>query len=1737
MAGDGKLEFLGRRDGQVKVRGYRIELGEVEGALSKHPAVGEVVVVVREDAPGDKRLVAYAVAKPGQALEAGELRGFVKETLPEYMVPSAVVELEALPLTPNGKVDRKALPAPDLGEVRGEDFTAPRTEAERKLASIFEDVLGLERVGARGDFFELGGHSLLATQLVSRVRESFGVELPLRDVFEAPTVEALAGRVEAAVASGATLSVPPLMPRVGRQAAAPLSFAQQRLWFLDQLEPGSSLYNVPTVVKLTGVLDVGALERSFEELVRRHESLRTTFRAEGGKPVQVIARAPVLAFTVEDLSALPEAGREVEAKRRAEREAQRPFDLERGPLLRTTLLKLSEREHVLVLVMHHIVSDGWSMGILVRELVGLYEAFSQGKPSPLAELPVQYADYAVWQRQWLEGAVLEAQLGYWREQLEGAPPALELPTDKPRPAVRTFRGEHRGFQWPRELQGAVRALAQKEGATPFMVLLAAFQVVLGRYAGQQDVSVGSPIANRTRAETEGLIGFFVNTLVLRAKLDGNATFRELLAQVREVTLGAYAHQDVPFEKLVEELEPERDLSRSPFFQVMFILQNAPEPVVSLPELRLEAAGAGGHTSKFDLTLEMVETVQGLAGGVSFNSGLFEAATVERLLGHLRVLVESAVSRPETRLGELRWMDEAEARQLLVEWNDTRAAMPVTTLHALFEAQVERTPEALAVVSGASRLTYRELNRRANQLAWHLRELGVGPDVPVGLFLERSVEALVGLWGILKAGGAYVPLDPAFPAERLYAILEDSGARTLVTDSRLAEGLSGFGGAVVCLDSDAARLATRGEANPAPTAVPENLVYVIFTSGSTGRPKGVAIEHRQLVNYVEGVSRRLELPEGIRFASVSTLAADLGNTAVFPALCHGGALYLVSKESASDPAVLAGILQGGAVDGLKIVPAHLQALLDSPHPERVLPRKRLVLGGDVSDWSLVDRVHALSPELVVFNHYGPTETTVGVLTQRVARGPEGRVSAAVPLGRPIPNARVYVLDASLRPVPVGVPGELCIGGSAVGRGYLGRPELTVERFVPDPYSDEPGARMYRTGDKARLLADGRVEFLGRVDHQLKIRGYRVELGEVEAALERHPAVRESVVVAREVAAGDKRLAAYAVAKPGRSVEPAELREYLSGALPDYMVPPAIVVLEALPLTANGKVDRKALPVPDFRGTEREDFTGPRTELEERLAAIFADVLGLERVGIHGDFFARGGHSLLATQAISRVRSAFGIELPLRELFEAPTVAALAERVRRALGAGSALAAPPLEPRADRRAAAPVSFAQQRLWFLDQLEPGNAFYNVLAVVRMQGTLDVGALQRSFEELVRRHESLRTTFRAEGGMPVQIISPEARVVLEVEDLRALPEAAREAEARRRSEQEAQRSFELSRGPLLRTTLLKLGEREHVLVLVMHHIVSDGWSMGILVREVVGLYEAFSKGRPSPLPELPVQYADYAAWQRQWLRGEVMESQLGYWREQLEGAPPVLELPTDKPRPVAQTFRGESRQVVWPKALWREVEGLGRSEGATPFMVLLAAFQTVLSRYSGQEDVSVGSPIAGRTHTQTEGLIGFFVNTLVLRTRLSREQSFRELLKQVREVTLGAYAHQDVPFEKLVEELRPERSLNHSPLFQVTLTLQNTPVTADVKLDEQRLQGVEADGKTSKFDLSLLVDELPEGVVAMVNYNSDLFEAATMERLLGHLRVLLQAAVEQPEKRLKELPLMGRRSGGSWWRGGAGR
>ncbi|RKH58629.1 non-ribosomal peptide synthetase, partial [Corallococcus interemptor] len=1684
---DGQLDFVGRLDFQVKVRGFRIELGEVETALARQPGVSEAVVRVWGEG-ADKRLVGYVVAKDGHTLDVDTLRRGLRQGLPEYMIPAALVLLDAMPLNANGKVDRRALPEPEAARV-GDACEAPRTVTEAKLAAIWADVLRLERVGVKDNFFALGGHSLLATQVVSRIRVSLGVEMPLRLLFEAPTVEALGLRLSQLGRSGV-----PTLSAGGRPASLPLSFAQQRLWFIDQLEPGSSLYNVPTLVRLEGDLDAAALEQSLRDVVQRHEALRTTFEEEAGQPVQRIHASVDVPLNTVDLSASGAAAEEA-ARHRVLEEMAKPFDLMRGPLLRALLLRLDARDHVLVVTMHHAVSDGWSVGVLLRELGTLYSALARGQAWTLPPLPVQYADYAAWQRDWLRDETLRREVDYWKQSLGGASPVLELPADRPRPAVRTNAGTTHGFTLPLELSQGLSALAQKEGASLFMVLLAGWQALLSRYSGQQDISVGSPIAGRTRTELEGLIGFFVNTLVLRARVDGDQSFRALLTQVKETVLGAYEHQEVPFEKLVEALQPERSLSHTPLFQTLMSLQNVPMEESKLPGLVLKPMAFEGRTSKFDVSIFFTETPQGLSGAVEYSTDLFEATTVRRMVEHLRVMLEGVVVKPETAVGRLPMLTPAERQQVLVTWNQLQADYARdATLPRLFEAQAKRTPDAVAVVSGKERLTYREVEAKANQLAHRLRKLGVGPESRVGLCVERTADVVVGTLGILKAGGAYVPLDPSYPKERLGWLLEDAQGPALVAHSHLLESLPSFTAQAVCLDREEDW--ADESCCPVTSGVhPENVAYFIYTSGSTGRPKGVAVTHRNAVAFLAWATETFTEEETKAVLAATSLNFDLSVFELFAPLVRGGsvvvvrnALHLAEEKPDADVTL---------INTVPSAMAQLVRLNAVPSSVRVIN-----LAGEALPETLAKQVYGIPTVLKLYNLYGPSEDTTYSTWSLVGR-------EEVPnIGRPLSNTRAYVLDRYLQPVPVGVAGELFLAGEGQARGYLLKPELTAEKFLPEVYGPE-GSRMYRTGDRVRYRADGVLEYLGRVDFQVKVRGFRIELGEVESALRRQESVKEAVVVAKGEGA-EKRLVAYVAPKAGQTLEAEALKVSLRQRLPEYMVPGVVVVLEALPLNSNGKVDRKALPEPEAP-TAGNTYEAPRTEVEAKLAAIWAEVLRVPRVGVKDDFFTLGGHSLLATQVVSRVRMETGAELPLRALFEVPTVEALARRLEKA---GRAKA-PALVP-VPRDAPLPLSFAQQRLWFIDQLEPGTALYNVPVAVRLEGDLDVGALERALREVVRRHEALRTMFIAGNPEPVQKTASDSAFTVVVDDL-----TSRTAEVQRRVEQEVLRPFDLARGPLIRSLLLKLDAREHVLVVTMHHIVSDGWSLGVLIREVGALYAAFVQGQPSPLPELPVQYADYAAWQRGWLQGATLQREVDYWKQKLAGAPPVLELPTDRPRPAVRGNAGANHGFLWPQSLAQGLKSLAQREGASLYMVLMAGWQVLLSRYSGQQDISVGSPIAGRTRAEVEGLIGFFVNTLVLRTDLSGDPSFRSLLRQVRETVLEAQEHQEVPFEKLVEALQPERSLSHSPLFQTLLALQNVPV-GEARLPGMTLKPVEFAGGTSKFDLSVFFVETAEGLSGTLEYSTDLFEAATVRRMVEHLRVLLEGVVAKPEETVGRLPLL---------------
>ncbi|NPC85533.1 amino acid adenylation domain-containing protein, partial [Pyxidicoccus fallax] len=1418
---------------------------------------------------------------------------------------------------------------------------------------------------------------------------------------------------------------------------------------------------------------------------------------------------------VVDLTPLPEEQRQAEARRVVSEDAARPFDLAKGPLLRVTLVRLSERQHALLLNMHHIISDGWSSGVLVREMAALYEASSAGRPSPLPELAVQYADYAVWQRSWLQGEALDEQLGWWKQQLAGAPAYLELPTDKTRPPVLAHRGSSVDVRLPRELSESLKALAQREGATPFMLLLAGFQLLLSRYSGQDDVVVGSPIAGRRHAETEGLIGFFVNTLVLRAQLDARASFRDLLARVRESTLGAYEHQDVPFERLVEELQPARDLGRSPLFQAFFALQNTPAQELALPSLSLRSMDMEDiAVARFELALDMMETPDGFAGRLQFDTDLFTEATARRLMTHLQSLLEGVAARPEAPLAELSLLTPGERQQVLHTWNGSaNAEPPDSTFHHLFERQAALTPDAPAVRHEEDVLSFARLNARANQLAHHLRSLGVGLDTPVALCLERSVDLIVAMLGVMKAGGAYVPLDPAWPAQRLGFTLQDCAAPVLVTRQRLADAWQPSGTRVLCLDTEAALLASRPVSNPSPTASADNLAYIIYTSGSTGTPKGVMVQHRSVLELHRSFAQAFYggQPSGLHVSVNVPLVFDASVQQLIQVL-DGHCLCIVPEATRQDAEALLKWIERNRIDALEGTPSMLRLLLQQGLLDGDAAPRLLFSGGEAVD-EAAWKAFSSAPRTRTFNVYGPTECTVVATASRVTADTRPNI------GGPLPHVRAYVLDVYGQPAPMGVPGELCISGTGLARGYLSRPELTAERFVPNPFSDTPGARMYRTGDKVRWLADGTLEYLGRIDFQVKVRGFRIELGEIETALAQHPAIRQAVVMAREDVPGDKRLVAWFTTH-GRAPEPEALRAFLKERLPEYMVPSAFVPLEALPLTVNGKLDRRALPAPDdsaFAVT----YVAPATATEERLAAVWAEVLRVPRVGRLDDFFSLGGHSLVATQVMARVRSTFGVELPLRALFEAPTLEALARRVDRAIAMGQVggLSAPPLRPAPRGEGGVPLSFAQQRLWFLDQLQPGSPTYNMPVPLRLEGALDVGALERAFTELVRRHESLRTTFREEGGSPVQHIAPPAPFRLAVVDLSTRED--REAEAYRLATAEAQRGFDLKAGPLLRGTLLRLEASRHVLLLTMHHIITDGWSLGVLVQEMAALYQACVAGKPSPLPELALQYADFAAWQRSWLQGEALEQQLDYWKQQLSGAPQVLELATDFPRPAVQTFRGALAQVKFPTSLSRALQAFCQKENVTPFMALLGAFQAFLARYSGQENLVVGSPIAGRRFVETEGLIGFFVNTLVLRARMEANPSFRELLAHVRDATLGAYAHQDIPFEKLVESLATTRGLDRSPLFQVFFALQNTPVPS-VSGEALSIHPFELDSPAAKFDLELNLSESPEGLAGALIYNADLFLPETAARIARLYVGFLETLLERPEQPFHALPLL---------------
>ncbi|MEH7829979.1 non-ribosomal peptide synthetase [Gemmobacter denitrificans] len=2088
LQSDGRLAYLGRADAQISLRGYRIEPAEVERALQDLTANAPCLVLERGG-----RLLAYV--QTAASLDAGALLERLAQRLPDYMLPAAVLTLRDWPLTANGKLDRAALPVPDHETT---EFEPPQGQVETELAKIWQAVLGLDRpVGRHDSFFALGGHSLLATQAMARIRAVFGTDLPLRLMFETRSLASLAREIAAAGPTNVQ-ALPPLLPReAGHGPDLPLSFAQQRLWFLDQLEPGNPFYSIPAALRLKGRLNETALEGTLEALVRRHESLRTTFPMQAGSPVQRIATDMAIPLVRRDLTGLPSDQIEAEATRLSLEEAHRPFDLGRGPLLRVSLLQLGDEDALLLFNMHHIISDGWSMGVLIAEVAALYGAMLRQEPDPLPALTVQYGDFALWQRNWLTGARLKEAEDFWLAQLGGLPPVpVQLPTDRPRPAAQSHRGATHSLDLDAETTVGLRRLAARHGATLFMVLNAAYAALLARHSGQSDIVIGTPIANRRVPALEALVGFFVNTLVLRHQVEISEPFSALLNRVRQTALAAYDHQDLPFEHLVDLLNPTRDLAHAPIFQVAMALQNMPRQALDLPGLTLTTSRAEAVTAKFDLSLTLFETGDHLHCDAEYATDLFDAATIARLCADFVRLLRAIVANPDQPLHLLSPPDAAELDQLAA-WNRTAGPIAAPSVIDAFRARAAAHPHAPALIWQDQRMNYGELDRASNRLAHALRAAGVRPGMLVGLGTGRGIAHICGGLAILKAGACFVMLPMDAPAERLAYVLADAGL-----DHVIGSASGPWPERIKVIDPEG-----RGfPETPLPPFARVDRAYVVYTSGTTGQPKGSINTQSGLANFCDWWGRMLELAPGRTVSAVSNVAFDGNICEIWPTLTHGATLVIVPEDTLRDPWLLSDLLARHQVDTVYLPMGYLDAIAKSGF-DWPASLRHVLAGGDRMKGYLLPR----DPGLPLTNVYGPSETQT--VSTAFTLGPDHQ--GPVPIGRPLPNTRVYVLDAMLNPLPLGAVGEICIAGQGVGEGYLGRPGLTADRFRPDPFGP-PGSRMYCSGDMGRFLPDGNLDFVGRQDGQLKIRGFRVELAEVERALLDQDCLAEAVVIAESDPKAGQRLLAYVVPRPGMGathshwqstfeqiyahedatgespaefditgwtdsysgapipapemaewleetiariaalapgrvlevgcgtgmilhriapmvqsyaatdlsqivlerlsrslgpgarhvdlyhcpaddwtrlagrrfdtvilnsvaqyfpsldyleqwlaaavahvdsgtiflgdirnltlaepfalsvidhgadadatlaglrgqvarhlamepellVDPAwffamaaqdpritglrvrpklgravneltrfrydveltigrpaperspetwrpftdlkdletqlaqgaarvalrdipdqrlapmqallqalrslpdsatrsqlhahaaglsfgvdlhdlmdlaarhgcqidfclggsglnavlwrngappdwtslyrqaprpaarhgnlpyqperntalveQLTEALATRLPAYMLPWHITVMARLPLTSNGKVDRRGLPFVE-RGVE-----GSGDELlgvAAGVAGIWGEVLGLAPGSLGGEanFFALGGHSLLATQVISRIRAGFGVELPLRALFEHPTLRALAAEVEALMTSGEAVLPAPQALRHPPGTALPLSFAQQRLWFLDQLSPGDPAYSLPIALRLEGALDPAALAAALTWIVARHAVLRSRFVLQAGAPVQVALPPGPVDLPVIDLSALPEPARDTALMQAVQDEAATPFDLTSGAPLRTRLIRLGPDHHVVALNMHHIVSDGWSMGVLLREMAAAYTAFATGTAPDLPDLPLDYADYAVWQRDWLQGPVQARQLAYWQRHLQGLPGLLALPTDHPRPPVQSHRGAALTLQLEAPLVQALQDLGRSANATLHMVLTGVLAVLLSRWSGQDDLAIGTPVAGRRHAALEGLIGFFVNTLVMRCQVDPAADFATLLARLRDEALAGQAHQDLPFEQLVEALAPARDLSHAPLFQVMLALQNAPL-GEMGFGGLRLAPMGFETRHAKFDITLSLQEDPTGtegvrpLIGTLEYAADLFEPATMARFAEQFLHLARAVAGGAAGPVAALPLM---------------
>ncbi|MEU2126424.1 amino acid adenylation domain-containing protein [Nocardia niwae] len=1707
----------------MKIRGFRIELGEIDAVLAAHETVDFAVTVGHQLDSGATILASYVHAATGHSIDTGELIAHAERSLPVHMVPTSLTVLEEIPLTPVGKLDRRALPAPQL---QTKEFRAPSGALEQLVGGVFGELLSAgDEIGADDDFFELGGNSLIATQVAARLGASIGARVPARTVFEAPTVALLAARL----AEFDTGAQRPALVAVERPERVPLSLAQRRMWFLNQFDTGSAGNNIPFAVRLSGVLDVAALQAAVADVVGRHETLRTVYPAVDGTGYQLVLPA---AQAVPDLT--PHSLTADELPEWLATFAAAGFDVAAEVPLRLSLARIGSDDYVLAVVVHHIAADGTSIAPLVRDLMTAYVARGAGAAPGWEPLPVQYADYTLWQHAVLGDendprSVAATQIAFWREALAGIPDRLDLPMDRPRPALPSGRGGVYTFTVDAPTRARLDELAHAHGASLFMVVHTAFAALLARLSGTSDITVGTPVAGRGEAELDDLVGMFVNTLVLRTLVDPASSFAELLAATKERDLAAFSHAELPFERLVEVLDPVRSQAHHPLFQVALFFQNMEQAQLELPDLSVAAVEFDGAVAKFDLQLTVTPQEgpdAGLAAMFTYATDLFDEGSVAEFAARLNRLLRAVAADPDRALGAVDLLSVVERDRILHEWNDTRYPVRSELLLDGYRRAVEAHPDAIAVAYEGAELTFRAFDARVNRLARLLISQGVGAESLVGLAVRRSLDLVVGMYAIVAAGGAYVPLDPDHPAERIAHILDTARPLCVVTTAADAAALPGD---VTALTVDTLDLGgfddspVRAEELVRPV-LPEHPAYVIFTSGSTGRPKGVAVSHAAINNQIAWMLAEYPLgPDDVYLQKTAT-TFDVSLWGYFMPLRAGAKLVVATPDGHRDPAYVAETIAAQGVTVTDFVPSMLTVFAAHTTPGSCPTLKHVFVIGEALPPETVGAMQAVS-DAAVHNLYGPTEAAVSV-----TYWPAAADERTVPIGLPQWNTQVYVLDSWLRPVPVGVPGELYLAGDQLARGYVRRPDLTADRFVANPFGN--GERMYRTGDLVvwRKDADDAVlDYLGRTDFQVKFRGQRIELGEIETALLAQPSVSQAVALVAASSLGDQ-LVAYVVPAPGDRIDAQALRSAIGETLPAYMVPAALVALDAFPLNSSGKLDRKALPEPTF---ETKQFRAPVTAIEEIVAGVFGEVLGLSRVGADDDFFALGGNSLVATQVVARLGAAVGARVPVRTLFEAPTVTGLAATLEshthgeRRVELGSIA----------RPERLPLSLAQRRMWFLNRFDQsddaaeqiGSAAYNLPFALRLTGALDVGALGAALHDVVVRHEVLRTVYPESPDGPVQVVLPAAQVSVDLG-----PRVLAESEVASSVYALAATPFDVTTEVPLRAVLIQVdgAPETYVLAVVVHHIAADASSMGPLVRDVMIAYAARTSGDAPGWSPLRVQYADYALWQRAVLGEEsdpesLAAGQIAFWRGELAGLPDLLELPTDRPRPAVASLAGARVDIEIDAATHAGLVDLARAHGATLFMVVHTAFAVLLARLSGTVDIAIGTPVAGRGERELDDLIGMFVNTVVFRTRLEPDESFVGLLARQREVDLAAFAHADVPFERLVEVLNPPRSTARHPLFQVGLSFQNV-ARAALELPGLTVAGVDADLDVSQFDLHLIVGDAYEesgaaaGIGGFLTYATDLFDRATVEGFAARFSRILASVVADATAPVGEIELL---------------